>query len=160
MAPPKPARPRTKAERSRVRAQLLEEVEGDILKCRQACEDDGRSWNALVGLQKFRAQLRGLDAPPPKPKRRRKSTGDDLRDHLADLRYLLDLATERGSVDSAARLTRQIRDVIDRIEARDAERRARELAGQDAESVLAQIVELAHRLPLPLRKALAEQIAV
>ena len=132
----------------------------ETVKALAAEAHEAEAWNAMVGLQKLVIQLEGLDTPPPKPKRRRKATGDDLRDHLADLRYLLDLATERGSVDSAARLTRQIRDVIDRIEARDAERRARELAGQDAESVLAQIVELAHRLPLPLRKALAEQIAV
>lgn len=145
------AKSKADAERDRIVAEL----EQDIIEMRA----DGRRDNALIGAQKLRAQLLGLDAPPPPPRQVRRSTGDHLTDHLRDLRMLLTIALERGSVDSAARLTSQIADCIERIEARDAARQAAEMAAMTEEQVVEALIQAVLDLPLPLRLRVAGAVA-
>ena len=152
MAPPRKRGAVAKAER----AAMLANLEEDIAKCRESAVVS----SSLVGLLALKSRLLGIDAPPPPPKRRRsKRTGDHLADHLTDLRAILDTALERGSVDAAARLTKQIRDTISQIEQREERRKQELMDGMSEEQVVESLVGAVMDLPLPLRLRVAQAIA-
>lgn len=137
------------------RAQMLEDIEKDLEEARA---QDKPSFQAIAGLQRLKAQLLGIDAPPPPKRRQPKRTGDLLADHLATLQSLAMTAYERGSVDAAARLTSQIEKVIERIEIREEQRRAKDLEGMSEEQVAEMLIAEVMELPLPVRRRIAQAI--
>ena len=156
--PPKgrPARastPATHAKQARDRKAWMKEIEGDLAAARA----DG-SHTSIVGLLRLLTELRGLNAPPPPAPRKVATSGDPLTDHLAELREMQALAVERGSVDAAARISRQVRQAIKDLEARDEAKKAAELASMSPEEQLAMLIDITQLLPLPHRRRLIDSL--
>ena len=151
--PARTATPAAHARQAKERRAWMAEIESDLQAAREA-----GSHNSIVGLLRLLTELRGLNAPPPPPPRTVTTSGDPLTDHLAELREMQALAVERGSVDAAARISRQVRQAIKDLEARDEAKKAAELASMSPDEQLAMLIDITQLLPLPHRRRLIDAL--